>query len=483
MGLGAAGLLYAGASTGLSGCGSSPAPTADGEPPKLHPGTKTVPDRPRSASTPPNVLLIVADDMRYDQLPFMPNVNRLLVDEGRSFTQGRCNVPLCQPSRVSFLTGQTSKHNDELEIFLRTALEDHDNTLGWWMNREGYRCGLFGKYLNAIDGLGGLDVPRGFARWREILIRHGKENANRPGFDVHLNQGVTEVDQYESDYLTGEVLDFVAEGEPFFGLVTPTLPHAPFVPRPDLADRFEDLGVEIVNEVDVSDKPPWIRNKPALTEADLAQLRSDAVGSLQELTAVDDMVGDILGGMGKETLANTVVIFTSDNGVHRGEHRRLGNATKAGPYDVGLRVPLVVRGPGFEPGPDVDVASLAMQDITATILDAGGATAGLPHQGGVSLRELADRPEAHRERALLHETARQGWEGLPGDGVTTGPDHPLGFRKLYRYPSVRSEMDQPFIYECYDLDTDPDELKSWAGATDRRKERDELEAVLEGLLA
>ena len=40
--------------------------------------------------------------------------------------------------------------------------------------------------------------------------------------------------------------------------------------------------------------------------------------------------------------------------------------------------------------------------------------------------------------------------------MTTGPDHPLGFRKLYRYPSVRSQMTQRPIFECYDLDTDPD---------------------------
>ena len=56
----------------------------------------------------PNFLLIVADDMRYDHLQYMPKVRRHIQDPGSTFTQARCNVPLCQPSRVGFFTGQMS---------------------------------------------------------------------------------------------------------------------------------------------------------------------------------------------------------------------------------------------------------------------------------------------------------------------------------------------------------------------------------------
>ena len=64
----------------------------------------------------PNIVVIIADDMRYDHLQFMPNVQSLIQGPGRTFTQGRCNVPLCQPSRVGLMTGQMSKHNNELKI-------------------------------------------------------------------------------------------------------------------------------------------------------------------------------------------------------------------------------------------------------------------------------------------------------------------------------------------------------------------------------
>ncbi len=458
--LGAAGLWVAGASQVLAACG----------------GGKS---QARGRNRRPNVLLVVVDDMRYDQLPYMPNTRRLILDEGTAFTQARCNVPLCQPSRVGFLTGQTSRHNHEYTVgFKGTALTNHDNALGNWMKEAGYRCGLFGKYINFVDGLfGGIDAPAGYDTWREMS---SEDDAYH--FTVHLERSLIKVaGQYPTDYLAAESSKFVAGSEPFFCILTPREAHAPYTPRKDLARKWANVDWPIVDEVDVSDKPPWIRALPPLTDADKAKIRRDVRGALRELSAVDDMIEKVLTHMSGDMLANTVVIFTSDNGVHDGEHRRLGDATKAGPYDVGLHVPMLVRGPGFPRGAVVTAPSLAMQDITATILAVGGGQAGLPYQAGTSLTELAANPVRYSQRVLLHEIG-EGFESQTGEGVTTGPDHHLGFRKLYRYPSVRVSRDGPFIYEAYDLDTDPDELQNWADDPARRGERDTLEAQLEMLL-
>ena len=91
----------------------------------------------------------------------------------------------------------------------------------------------------------------------------------------------------------------------------------------------------------------------------------------------------------------------------------------------------------------------------------GRARAGLPHQAGISLAEIRASPDRYSERVLLHEIG-EGFLGQTGDGVTTGPDSSLGFRKLYRYPSVKASPNGPYVYEAYDLDTDPDELRNWA---------------------
>jgi len=165
-----------------------------------------------------------------------------------------------------------------------------------------------------------------------------------------------------------------------------------------------------------------------------------------------------------------------------GEHRRRGSATKSGPYEVGLHVPLLVRGPGFDSGAEITVPSLVFQDINATMRDLGGAEAGLPHQEGVSFAAIAADPTEHAGRVLLHAIG-QGFNTETGDGITTGPDHPLGFRKLYRYPSKVAAPSGPFTFEAYDLDVDSDEHANWANDESRRDERERLESELDALLA
>ena len=426
----------------------------------------------------PNLLLIVADDMRYDQLRYMPQVRRLVQVQGATFTQARCNVPLCQPSRVGFLTGQMSKHNQELGVgFAASRLTDHDNCIGRWMHDAGYRCGLFGKYLNWYDSIGGIDPPAGYEAWHELL-----DIAREYEFPVRLDSRTATIsDVYTTDYLAQRAIAFTKGAEPFLCIVTPTQPHAPSLPRRDLADAWSDFRWPVVDEVDVSDKPPWMRRLPPLTEADIERIVADARGALRELSAVDDMVDQIVGGMAPAVLDNTVVIFTSDNGLHLGEHRRRGSGMKSGPYEVALHVPLLVRGPGFEPGAEITAPSMVFQDVNATMRDLGGAEAGLPHQAGTSLAAMAAAPDEHRSRVLLHAIGH-GFQTASGDGITTGPEHPLGFRKLYRYPS-REAATGPFVYEAYDLDGDPDEHANWANDESRRGERDALESELDVLLA
>jgi arylsulfatase A-like enzyme len=432
----------------------------------------------RDQPTRPNILLIVADDMRYDQLEYMPNVRRLLEEKGTAFTQARCNVPLCQPSRVGFLTGQMSEHNHELSVgFYGSSFTDHDNAIGSWMHEAGYRVGLFGKYVNWYDGSGGIDPPSGYEAWHELI-----DLDLDYGFRVRLASGVTTVaDEYSTDYFAREATAFIERGGPFVCIVTPTQPHSPSMPRRDLENAWSDVRWPVVDEVDVSDKPPWIQRLRPLNDADIEQIVSDARGALRELSAVDDMVDRIVGAMDREVLDKTIVIFTSDNGIHLGEHRRRGSATKSGPYEVGLHVPLLVRGPGFEAGAEVTAPSLVFQDINATLRELGGAEAGLPHQAGVSLAGIAAAPDEHASRILLHAIA-EGFETDSGDGITTGPDSPLGFRKLYRYPSREAAPEGPFTYEAYDLDDDLDEQANWADDESRRDERDRLESELDALL-
>jgi arylsulfatase A-like enzyme len=57
--------------------------------------------------TAPNVLLILSDDQRFDFLDYMPNTRNLVAFQGRDFVHARCNVAVCEPTRVSLMTTAT----------------------------------------------------------------------------------------------------------------------------------------------------------------------------------------------------------------------------------------------------------------------------------------------------------------------------------------------------------------------------------------
>ncbi len=444
-----------------------------------------------------NILVIVADDMRLDHLPYLPTVRRVLQGQGRTFTGARCNVALCQPNRVGLFTGQLSRDHGELGIgYGATVFTDHDNTLGPWVADAGYRTGLFGKYVNFWDGpWPSFEAPEGTRSRRPGGLGHPRtrrvghlasadqlphrRRLGRPGTGRRAPQ---DSGTFQTDYLAEEARSFIDDPGPWFCYLAPQQPHSPFAPHPRDLHAWSQARCRQVPVPDATAKPPWVKDALPISDTEWSLIQQDFRGRLRELAAVDRMVGEVVGLLRESgQLDDTVIVFTSDNGVHQGEQRRGGDGTKAGPYDVGLRVPMVVRGPGFEPGPAIDVPIYPMQDLTATVLDIAGGERRAPHQAGISLRTLATDPEAHRERILLHGIGAQGF-GITGDGITTGPHHSRGHRKLFRYPSVLSELGPPWIYELYDLAADPDELVNLADEPAHRAARDALERELLDLL-
>ena len=346
-----------------------------------------------------------------------------------------------------------------------------------WLADAGYRCGMFGKYVNFYDEFGGIERPRGWSTWREYARERAVIDFDQrtDGPEVERVTGV-----YPTEWLAEQAGEFVAGDGPWFCYVAPKQPHAPAAPHPDDLHAWSDRRAPIVEHDDLSTKPFWIRDSPALTEADRALIHQDFRGRLRELSAVDRMVASILDSVeAAGALDDTVVIFTADNGLHQGEQRRLGDSTKGGPYEPALHVPVVVAGPGFEPGPDVTVPVYPAADITATVVDIAGATPGLPDQAGISLRTLVADPAAHRDRTLLHEIG----EGFPitGDGISTGPDHELGHVKLFRYPSRRSGGETLSV-EAYDLAADPLETTNIARDPDQRPLTNDLLRLLDEAL-
>lgn len=421
--------------------------------------------------TAPNVLLIVSDDQRFDFLEYMPNTRNLIAFQGRDFVHARCNVPLCEPSRVSLITGQHSLHHGAAEVpWESLPTHDHSNTIGAWMQAAGYRTGLIGKYLNGTPPL--IPKPGGWDTWLQF-----DESAGYGGFGYRVCDGATlsSPDQFQTDYLRDQALAFIQGSEPWFLLWTPSSPHGPFDPDPRDHFAWSDVRWPLVIEDDVSDKPSWIASLPPLSDSALSAFRATARGQLREATGLDRALGDIIGSLSPAVLDNTVVVYSSDNGLTYGEHRLpFVGIFKNCAYDAAMRVPLVIRGPGFPVGVSVEPVTIA-PDITATVLAVAGASPGLPADG-IDLRDMIADPSAYAGRQLLHHRGPAFFFGNAprAFGITTLT------RKLFR---SEVPLDSPDRFEAYDLDTDPDELNNWANDPDRRAERDSLEADLDALLA
>ncbi len=236
-------------------------------------------------------------------------------------------------------------------------------------------------------------------------------------------------------------------------------------PAPRHAGRFagEPLPAKAsFDEADVSDKPRSLQRFKRLSTAGREDVLRTYRSQLESLLAVDELVARLVGALAETgELERTLVVFTSDNGFFHGEHRiREG---KFLPYEEAIRVPLLVRGPGFPAGA-VATQLVANIDLAPTLVAAAGATARL-RLDGVPLQPLAADPRAGRGRALL-------LEALEGNRAT--------------YTGVRTARWLWIEYddgsrELYDLERDPLQLRSRHLAKAFARTRADLAAQLDGL--
>lgn len=268
-----------------------------------------------------------------------------------------------------------------------------------------------------------------------------------------------------TDYQTDVVADRAVlaihqraqEGRPFFLWVAPLAPHGELgesgwrPPRP--ADRhvtrFLDAPLPRLpsfNELDVSDKPLAISVLPALTDENIAQITYRYRAELASLLAADDLVARVVGQLSADgILDNTVIIYTSDNGVFHGEHRLPSGKTLL--YEEAVRQPLIIRGREFGRGVRVTFPA-ANIDLAATIIDLAGAEA-MRSLDGRSLRSLLRNPDAQKRRALLLENFDE-----RGRRSTDAIRTRQYFYAEWKHPDSGTE------YELYDLVADPYQLQN-----------------------
>lgn len=398
-----------------------------------------------AAEAKPNIVVILSDDQDAASVQNMPKLIDLIAQNGLTFTNAFAQFSLCAPSRVTWLTGQEAHNHGVLSNGEGPEFQPQEaNALPIWLKAAGYRTALIGKYLNGYDQPQfNTMVPPGWDTWQAT--------AKGDYFDWQMNENGTLVSygsnaaDYSTDVIAKKADDFIASStQPFFLFVTPHGPHAPNEPAPRHVGKFANEPfpqTPAFNETDMSDKPDYMQSlAPVSTKHATNKWRSQ----LEQLQSVDDLVEGIINELKeKGELANTVVIFSSDNGFCNGEHRSIGKHLG---YECSIRIPLVMSGPGIGSGKRSQLVTNV--DLTATIVDLAGAQAGRACDGK-SIRPLFTDVHEPWRSAFFFE----GWAVKP----KTGPKIALSGVRTEKRKFIIA--DQPgATEELYDLEKDPNEL-------------------------
>lgn len=368
----------------------------------------------------PNILYIMCDDLGYNDLACYgqqyintPHLDQM-AKEGMRFTQAYAGSPVSAPSRASFMTGQHTGHtevrgNKEYwrdvpminlgvnEEFSRVGQHPYDPDhviLPEIMKDNGYTTGMFGKWAGGYEGSvstpdkRGIDEYYGYVcqyqahlYYPNFLNRYSKskgdtavvrvimeENINHP----QHGEGYSNRTQYSADMIHQAALEWIDSQngkQPFFGVLTYTLPHAELV-------QPEDSILQYYKEKFTEDKdwiaPHWSRYNTSLhAHAQFAAM----------VTRLDTYVGEVLAKLKEKGLdKNTLVIFTSDNGPHMEGgadpdffgYNAILRGTKRQTHEGGVRVPFIAWWPGQVSAGVVNNHQLAFYDVMPTFCELAG---------------------------------------------------------------------------------------------------------------
>lgn len=468
-----------------------------------------------AAETPPNIILILADDLGYGHLGSYgqekirtPAIDRL-ARQGLRFTQFYAGSTVCAPSRASLMLGQSTGHTfirgnialakpdpaqteagivpfDQLYALNQGQypLPEESFTLAEMLKERGYTTALLGKWGLGSPGNSGDPTAQGFDYFYGLadqmrahnhypsdVWRNGSsETTGNPYFSPHQpfagDPDDPDAEGYKAgqgsewfgDLLAAEASSFIKSqtgDKPFFLMVALSAPHAALQAPAEAIQAYDGLFEEIPYQ-----SPRYLsRHNPRAVFAAMVSQTDRNVDQIVETLEASGLAG------------NTLIIFTSDNGPAQegGEDVAFFNAAgglrgiKRDLYEGGIRVPLIARWDGMIKEGRVSDHVAAFWDIMPTLADVAGAPLRRPTEGVSFLPTLTENGQQAEHAALY-------WEF-----------HELGGRQAVRmgkWKGIRNNVSgepKPQI-ELYDLASDP------AESTDLSRMHPDVVALIEGLM-
>ena len=414
----------------------------------------------------PNLLFIITDDQRFDMTGIVnpmlqtPNMDKLAT-EGIRFTNAFVTTPICAASRASFLTGLVERTHQYTFGTPPLAASYTDQSYPELLREAGYHIGFIGKFgVNTeTDAKTMFDVFEPFTAAPYIrkdenwVLRHLTDITTDRAIAYLRTASAQSVDSSGSTRPFALTLSFNAphadDGDPR-QYIWPTAMESLYtdvtIPAPPLSDpSFYDALPEFLKDSTLNrERWYWRFDTPEKAQA-------MTKGHLRMIGGVDAGIGRVLQELETLQLAdNTVIILMGDNGYFLGER---GYAGKWLPYDLSIRVPLIILDPRAKKAQKgtTPAAFVLNIDIAPTLLDLAGVDAPNTMQGnslspflqGVTptdwrtdfwVEHLFDHPQIPKH------------EGVRGE----------------RYKYARYFEQNPVYEELYDLQNDPMETKNLA---------------------
>ncbi len=344
----------------------------------------------RASDSRPNMIFIIADDMRPEMFNFLPQgkgknltptIDRL-ANEGVILQQQYVASPVCTPSRYNCLTGRyacraqnagflrDTSRNKQTIVSWNTFITPKDVTIASLLKKEGYATGFVGKnHVIDVPGLKELEWEAD-ARDPKVVSRlkanadHIEKSIRECGFDcaenVYNNNpdhlGVRELAVHNLDWITKAGLDFIDKNQdrPFFLYFATTVPHGPNEPK-----RSWDAN-PLATAEGYLDAPLDVQPARETIPARLLKAGLKPGHNKGNVLWLDDSMHALMAKLKELDIDdNTIVFFFNDH----------GQTAKGTLYQGGILNPSVVwKKGGFPCGPTCDVA-ISNIDFAPTILD------------------------------------------------------------------------------------------------------------------
>lgn len=452
-----------------------------------------------------NFLLIVCDDLNTHVKPSgYENIHTpamdLLASQGMTFQRAFCQYPVCGPSRASFLSGlypeSTGVLDNQADI---REVRPNTLTMPSFFRQNGYWTGSVGKVFHSPrhepgdeawdlcerfenDELpvvrkarlafesenGPVDSGKNRREWKSIQkqVAASLNAQTPPGYGRSGLSDEQHKDGKNARAVSKWLRDRAHGDKPFFIACGIQKPHVPFLAPEKYFDMYPLAALQYR-----ADRPRLWESLPPSAQSRRYEAFGFQLGVENDskrrqymqayhacISFIDAQIGLILETL-KETghWDDTTVVLTSDHGYHLGEHFLWGKVTL---FDIGAKVPFIIRSPGLTKSGGHSDAMVELVDLFPTLADIGGLEVPAALQG-VSLRPLLGHPERMGKKKYAYSV------------VTRGKSLGVAIRnQRWRYARW------PDGEELYNLVNDPEETRNLAGLPHVDSRMQELRSAL-----